>query len=279
MVLYPNMTATGKTRRMNNIFGSDGKAVMVAINHGLGYGPSHGIEDMDTLLARLAPYKPDSLTLHKGMVARFVDRVPRETSVILKVTNQTHHFAPEETAVASVREALYLDADAIAIGLSLCGPLEREEIARAAQMVAKAEKFGMPTVAHSYPCGSFLKNEACYSVENVAYATRVALEIGIDIIKTYWTGSERSFAEIVKVGSPAKVVISGGPRCATLRDCFQMTFEGMNAGASGVTYGRNIWQHAHPDAVLAGLTAIIHQEADLDRALEVASEIAHVRLE
>ena len=34
--MYPSTTAIGKTIRMNRIFQKDGRALMVAINHGLG---------------------------------------------------------------------------------------------------------------------------------------------------------------------------------------------------------------------------------------------------
>ena len=273
------MTSCGKNRRMNRIFSKDGKALMVAINHGLGYGPVPGIEDMGMLLKQLMPFKPDSITLHKGLAVRFADLIPAEVSVVLKLTNQTRHFAPEETDISCVNEAVCLDADAVAVGLSLCGPLEREEISRTARIVSEAEKYGMPTVAHAYPCGSFLKDAERYEVKHVAYATRVALELGIDIIKTYWTGDEKSFSSIVKIGTPAKVVISGGPKCPTLLSCFEMTYAGMNAGAAGVTYGRNIWQHQHPDAVLAGLNAIIHSGLEPNQALELARDMTHQNLE
>lgn len=274
-----NMTSCGKNRRLKRIFAQDGKALMVAVNHGLGYGPVPGIENMAALLKRLMPFKPNSITLHKGLAVRFAELIPGETSVILKLTNQTRHFAPEETDISTVNEAVCLDADAVAVGLSLCGPHEREEISRASGIVAEAEKCGMPTVAHAYPCGSFLKDTERYEVKHVAYATRVALELGIDIIKTYWTGDTDSFATIVKAGAPAKVVISGGPKCPTLLSCFKMTYEGMDAGAAGVTYGRNIWQHPWPDAVMAGLNAIIHGEETPARALEIARDITHQKLE
>mgnify|MGYP000671246325 CR=1 FL=1 len=48
--MNPTFTGVGKTTRMKHIFGGDGKAVMVAINHGLGCGPISGIENMDELL-------------------------------------------------------------------------------------------------------------------------------------------------------------------------------------------------------------------------------------
>ena len=137
--------------------------------------------------------------------------LPAETSLLLKVTNASLYFSPEEMDIATVHEAALLGADAIAIGLSLCGPGEPDEIQRAARMVQAAEAIGMPTVAHSYPCGSYLKDTERYDIKNVSYAVRVAQELGIDIIKTYWTGSADTFAKAVELGAPAKVVISGGP--------------------------------------------------------------------
>ena len=111
------------------------------------------------------------------------------------------------------------------------------------------------------------------------YAVRVAQELGIDIIKTSWTGSADTFAKAVELGAPAKVVISGGPRCATLRACFEMTKSGMDAGAAGITYGRNIWQHPYPDAVVAGLQEIVHNGATVDQAMEAAETLSGCHLE
>ena len=210
---------------------------------------------------------------------RFCDMLPAETSLLLKVTNASLYFSPEEMDIATVHEAALLGADAIAIGLSLCGPGEPDEIQRAARMVQAAEAIGMPTVAHSYPCGSYLKDTERYDIKNVSYAVRVAQELGIDIIKTYWTGSADTFAKAVELGAPAKVVISGGTRCATLRACFEMTKSGMDAGAAGITYGRNIWQHPYPDAVVAGLQEIVHNGATVDQAMEAAETLSGCHLE
>lgn len=41
--MYPTTSAVGKTVRMNRIFREDGRALMVAINHGLGMGRSRGL--------------------------------------------------------------------------------------------------------------------------------------------------------------------------------------------------------------------------------------------
>jgi|GEM_PF-6380016 len=53
-----------------------------------------------------------------------------------------------------------------------------------------------------------------------------------------------------------------------------MTWQGIQAGAHGITYGRNIWQHEYPAAVLRGLVAIVHKNAAVDEAMEIASDLA-----
>jgi DhnA family fructose-bisphosphate aldolase class Ia len=45
----------------------------------------------------------------------------------------------------------------------------------------------------------------------------------------------------------------------------------MRQGAMGMVYGRNIYQHANPTAVVTALMAIIHEGADSEEAWEVYS--------
>lgn len=276
--MQASMTSVGKTIRMNRIFQPDGKALMVAINHGLGMGPIQGIEDMGKLLLQLDGERVDSLTLHKGIAMRHADKFAGRTALILKSTNISRFYTPEELPVASMEEAVALGADAVALGLSLCSKEEKEIVSSIAAAIGEAERCGMPVVTHSYPNGDLIPDSERYDVKHVGYATRMALELGVDIIKTFWTGDAKSFEQIVRIGSPAKVVISGGARCDTLRDCFEMTWQGIQAGAAGITYGRNIWQHEYPVAVVRGLAAIIHDNASVDQALEEASDCAGCRL-
>ena len=115
--MQPSMTGVGKTIRMNRIF-KDGKAVMVAVNHGISLGPIDGINHLEQLFSKVLARKPDSLTIHKGIAMRFCDMLPAETSLLLKVTNASLYFSPEEMDIATVHEAALLGADAIAIGVS-----------------------------------------------------------------------------------------------------------------------------------------------------------------
>lgn len=276
--MLTTFSGVGKTTRINRILGNDGKAVMVAVNHGLGLGPVEGIENMERTLGQIMEGGPDSLTIHKGIAMHYTDLFAGRTALVLKCTNATRYRSPEETAIATVEEAVTLGADAIAVGLTLCSKEEDREIERAAAFIKAAGQYGIPTVTHSYPSGCLLDDSERYGIKNVGYAVRVSLELGVDIIKSFWTGDPDSFAKIVEIGSPAKVVISGGPKCETLLECFEMTQQGMDAGAAGITYGRNIWQHPHPAAVIKGLRAIVHENVSAKDALDIAGELAGHKL-
>lgn len=278
--MIPSFSSAGKKIRMDRIFKKDGNAVIVAINHGVALGPVPGIDDMSTLMKNLITEEPDGFIMHRGMANSMVDIFSARIPLILKATNKTPYLkSVEEAYLASVQDALVLGADAMSVGLSLADEREWYTIAYIAKLVSEAMGFGMPIMAHAYPNGKLISDEKRYDVENVGRAVRVARELGIDVIKTYWTGSQKSFEKIVNLGSPAKVVISGGPRCATLRQCFDMTWKGMQAGAHGIAYGRNIWQHPYPSAVLKGLISIIHNKANVDEAMNIASDAAKTALE
>jgi DhnA family fructose-bisphosphate aldolase class Ia len=44
----------------------------------------------------------------------------------------------------------------------------------------------------------------------------------------------------------------------------------LSAGAEGVIFGRNVWQHPRPEAVLAALAAMAHEGASVEQALAAA---------
>lgn len=276
--MKPSFSSVGKTVRMEHIF-KGGSAIMVAMNHGIAMGACGGITYPGDFLELIKGEPVDAITMHKGMAVRNMDSFAGRAALVLKSTNSTESFHPDETQVASVTDALTLGADAIAVGLSLYDPFERQAIEYTGKMVEAADRAGLPTVAHSYPCGPLISDSERFTLKRVSYAVRVAYELGIDIIKSYWTGSGSTFEKIVRIGHPAKVVISGGPKCHTLRECYEMTYEGIRVGADGITYGRNIWEHEYPAAVIRGLHEIVHKGEGVDKAMQAAMDAAGTHLE
>lgn len=272
-------SSVGKQIRFNRIFAEDGRAVIVAVNQGIKMGPQGGIADLGALLSSLCPQKPDAIMMHRGSAMQYAQLFAGRSALVLKLTNRTRFTGPVETQVASVDDAVALGADAVSMGFTMCDAHENESLELAAQIAAQAQRAGVPMMVHAYPNGGMISAEQQRSVENVGHAVRVAKEIGVDVIKTFYTGDSHSFAKIVSIAAPCRLIISGGPCCETLRACFEMTWQGIQAGCAGIAYGRNIWQHEYPAAVLAGLNAIVHGNAMIREAMELASDAAGCHLE
>lgn len=56
----------------------------------------------------------------------------------------------------------------------------------------------------------------------------------------------------------------------TDRETVEMVRGTMDAGAAGVSMGRSIFQHENPEAITRAVSAVIHDDADVDTALERA---------
>ena len=118
-----------------------------------------------------------------------------------------------------------------------------------------------------YPRGENVKNP--HDPEVVAHTARIGAECGADIVKTLYTGDIDSFSKVVE-SIPVPVVIAGGPKAETDIEVLQMTEDAMNAGAKGVTYGRNIFAHRSPEKIVEALAGIIFKN---QTAKEVVSLI------
>jgi DhnA family fructose-bisphosphate aldolase class Ia len=126
----------------------------------------------------------------------------------------------------------------------------------------------MPVIVHAYPNGEMVPGDEVYTPERVGYAARMAMELGVDIIKTFYTGSAESFAQVVEVAAPALVVAAGGPKTETDADLLRMAYSVVQAGAAGITFGRNCWQHSNIGRVVEALKQVVHHGASVDSALE-----------
>ncbi len=121
-----------------------------------------------------------------------------------------------------------------------------------------------------YPRGPKIANE--HAPDVVAHAARMGAELGADIIKTNYTGDVETFKAVVEC-CPAPVVIAGGPKAKTAKDILEMTADSLKAGGSGLSIGRNVFQHENPTAIVKALSAIVHQNASVEEAAKIMGGI------
>ncbi len=95
--------------------------------------------------------------------------------------------------------------------------------------------------------------------DKIVTLTRLAREMGADVIKADSTTNAEEFQRVVEAAR-CPVLVRGGGR-EDLRAVFDKSAALMRQGAMGMVYGRNIYEHANPGAVVRGLMAIIHKDA------------------
>ena len=118
----------------------------------------------------------------------------------------------------------------------------------------EAHKKGLPVIAWIYPRGKSLKGKK--KGELLAYATRVGLEIGADIIKIHSHGNKNDLAWAVKNAGKARVVIAGGAK-KNERELLKEIKDGIDVGITGIAIGRNVWQSKNPLALAKKLKKVI----------------------
>lgn len=263
------MTIVGKRIRMERIINRNtGRTVIVPMDHGISVGPIAGLMDMKETIQSVAEGGANAIVEHKGLVGEGHRGKGQDIGLIIHLSASTS-LSPmphAKTLVCSVEEAIKLGADAVSVHVNLGDNQEKEMLNDFGRISYEARTWGMPLLAMIYPRGEKIKDE--YDVEVVKHAARVGSEMGADIVKVSYTGSRESFKEVVD-GSTIPVVIAGGEKMDSDRDILEMVKGSIDAGGSGVSIGRNVFQHKDPGRMVQAISAIVNEGSSVDDALGI----------
>ncbi|NPN24411.1 3-hydroxy-5-phosphonooxypentane-2,4-dione thiolase [Escherichia coli] len=165
-----------------------------------------------------------------------------------------------EAVALSMDDAVRLNSCAVAAQVYIGSEYEHQSIKNIIQLVDAGMKVGMPTMAVTGVGKDMVRDQRYFSL-----ATRIAAEMGAQIIKTYYV--EKGFERIV-AGCPVPIVIAGGKKLPE-REALEMCWQAIDQGASGVDMGRNIFQSDHPVAMMKAVQAVVHHNETADRAYEL----------
>ncbi len=263
----------GKAIRMERITQrTDGRTVIVPMDHGVTLGPIDGLIDMPTAVNDVAEGGADAVLGHVGLPRMGHRGYGRDVGLIIHLSASTT-LGPDpnhKVLVSSVERAIKYGADAVSVHVNL-GAVDESLMLRDLGQVAMAcEEWQMPLVAMVYSRGAKVMSE--YDVSVVRHAARVAAELGADIVKVNYSGNEESFREVVEGcggdrPNGIKVVIAGGEKTDTDQELLDMVDGALRAGAAGVSIGRNAFQHKAPDKIVAAIVSMVHGGKTVDEAL------------
>ncbi len=257
----------GKRRRLSQIVKEDGKAVMLAIDHGYFMGATHGMEKPAEAIRPLLPHV-DSLMLSPGILR--TDVCPSlEKGIVLRASGGNTILDPDiddEELILTAEEAVKLGASAVAVSIFVGAEHSHQTIMNLADMVNAASAFDLPVLGVTAVGKAFAdRKEKRY----LSHASRLAAELGADIVKTYYCPG---FDEVV-AKCTVPIVVAGGPKLDTYEDVIALCYNAIRVGAIGVDMGRNIWQSDYPAAIVQGVSAVIHKGFSVKEAMRLVESL------
>jgi class I fructose-bisphosphate aldolase len=257
----------GKTIRLERIVNRDtGRTIIVPLDHGVSVGPIGGLIDMRDTVTRIVEGGANAVLMHKGVVPCGHRARGRDIGLVVHLSASTNlsPFPGAKTLVCDVEEAVQLGADAVSLHLNLGDESERDMLGDMGRITRDAARWGIPVLAMVYGRGPKISSE--FDPEVVAHCARVGMELGADLVKVPYTGDPESFSRVV-AGARVPVVIAGGPKTPTTRDFLTMVFDSIQAGGSGLSVGRNIFQHKDPTRLLQALDKVVHDGWSVEDAM------------
>ncbi|OIO96315.1 MAG: hypothetical protein AUK03_04175 [Anaerolineae bacterium CG2_30_64_16] len=253
------------TRRLSRIFCRDGRALIVAFDHGLIDGPARGMERPAETLAKIVAGGADAILTSYGATTRFAREIA-PLGLILRLDGggtKLGKMGPG-SQFYTVQDALRLGADAVAVSAFPGSPQEETTLHTLATVIGEAHAWGLPVMGEMVP-GGFDSGPEYRTAESIAIAARVAAELGADWVKIPYADGFDRVVETCYV--PA--VILGGARKGSERAMLETIRHALDAGAAGVAIGRNIFQADDPAAMTAAVAAIVHKGAAVDEAMTI----------
>lgn len=256
---------SGKTRRLRRFVRDDSKTFIIAMDHGITLGPVQGLENMQETVNKVVKGGADAVLVHKG-IAKNVNT--HNTGLIVHVSASTKlNTKPNlKVGVCTVEEAVRLGADAVSAHINVGATEEDQMLAFLGSLSEQCDSYGIPLLAMMYPRGPNVKDEN--GVEDVSHAARIGAELGADVVKTVYTGDVESFRRVIR-GCPVPVVVAGGARMKNDSEVFELAEGSMKAGASGLSFGRNVFQHKNPEVICKALSAMVHNGANSKEAMKI----------
>lgn len=236
------------------------RTVMLAFDHGYFQGPTTGLERIDINIAPLFEYA-DVLMCTRGILRSIVPAAANRP-VVLRASgaNSILTDLSNEAVAVAMEDALRLNSCAVAAQVYIGTEHEHQSIKNIIQLVDQGVRYGMPTMAVTGVGKDMARDQRYFSL-----ATRIAAEMGAQVIKTYYVDSG---FERIAAGCPVPIVIAGGKKLPE-RDALEMCYQAIDQGASGVDMGRNIFQSEAPIAMLKAVHAVVHKNENAETAYKL----------
>ncbi len=250
------------------------KTLILAYDQGMEHGPTDfNLDNIDPEyiieIAEKGGY--NALVFQNGVAEKYYHSIKSKLPLIVKLNGKTNiaKTEPFSTQVCSIRRAINLGAHAVGYTIYVGSNREAEMFSQFSKIVEEAHDYSIPVILWAYPRGEFVKNPL--STDTLAYAARVALELGADFVKLNYNNDLSGFKWVTKAAGRTKVVIAGGDKMPE-REFLQKAKDILEAGAAGMAVGREVWQHDNPLVMSEAIKKVIFDGKSVDDAMKLFTE-------
>ncbi|HEX6198332.1 MAG TPA: hypothetical protein VFZ37_20650 [Jiangellaceae bacterium] len=269
--------STGKKARLNRILYQhgvgNGTAIFLPYDQGLEHGPrdffANPMASSPSYIAKLAVEGGfNGIAVQIGLAEKFYWDFAGEVPLILKLNGKTDIPSDAEALSplnATVEEAVRLGADAVGYTLYVGTPAQEADFEQYRKVRADARSLGMPLIVWAYPRGAAIEakggKNSFYAVD---YAARTASELGADVVKVNFPhpdkrdgvkkeydaefSTQQAIDAVVRSANRTLVLVSGGEKAGD-EAMLDKARQSMEAGATGLIFGRNVWQREHDESL------------------------------
>jgi fructose-bisphosphate aldolase, class I len=263
-------------RRLYTFGPANGTLMFLPIDQGLEHGPrdffvNPPAKDPDFQLRLAKEGGFSGIVFQYGIAQKHMYKFAGEVPLVLKLNGKTE--IPSDASALSpmicgVEDAVRMGADAVGYTLYVGSPSQVEDFNQFRAMREEADRYGMPIIVWAYPRGSAIETkggrDSLYAVD---YAARVASELGADIVKinvpklnaekdkdapkpynSMTPTREEATRMVVESAGKALVLFSGGEMQGE-GDIIDKARIAMDSGATGLIFGRNVWQRPFDEAL------------------------------
>jgi class I fructose-bisphosphate aldolase len=264
----------GKKARLHRILHEhglrNGTAIFLPYDQGLEHGPrdffaNPAAGDPRYILKLALEGGFNGIAIQIGLAEKFYWDYAGEIPLVLKLNGKTD-IPPSDDPLspvnATVQDAVRLGADAVGYTLYVGSPAQERDFEQYRQVREDAQRFGMPLIVWSYPRGEAIDAKGgADSFYAVDYAARTASELGADVVKVNFPHPEKHYGAyarefssqqaidaVVRSANRTLLLVSGGERAGD-EAMLEKARQSMEAGATGLIFGRNIWQREHSESL------------------------------
>ncbi len=236
------------------------KAMFLAYDQGIEHGPTDFNDknvDPEYIIRIAKKGNFTGMIFQKGIAEKYNVSIKKSgVPLIVKLNGKTNLVKSEPVSrqLCSVSEAVKLGAVAVGYTIYIGSIFEKEMLVEFEKISEEAHKKGLPVIVWIYPRGKGVKGKK--KKDLMAYATRVGLEIGADIVKIQSTGKKADIEWAVESAGKCKVVLAGGMKKSE-KELLNEIRDAVKVGCIGIAIGRNVWQAKNPLKIAEKLQKVI----------------------